>query len=115
MSGVLGLTRPRNGARDLTGSAAYRLNAARERLIKAGRPVGLMTLAELEEEATRWEQHLAADRQNAEAEEQAHEEAHLAFLKQYRRAEPGDEIGPDRDGRWYRLTEAEELEEIPAR
>jgi hypothetical protein len=114
MSGVLGLTKPRNGQRDLTGTAAHRLNAARERLIKAGRPVGLMTLAELEEEAVRWERQLEADRQSAEGEEQAAEERQREFMKAYRRAEPGDEIGPDRDGRWYRLTDTEDLIEIPA-
>jgi hypothetical protein len=111
-NGVLGLTRPRNGQRDLTGSAAYRMNSARERLIKAGRPASQLTLDDLEAEASRWEQHLAADRQNAEAEEQAREEEHRAFMKAYRTAEPGDQVGPDRDGKSYIITDDYDLEVI---
>src|SRR5689334_507532 len=111
-NGVLGLTRPANGTRDLVGMRAWRLNTARERLIKEGRPVGTLTLADLEAEAVRWEEYVAADRQAEAADEAARDEAQRAFMQSYRVAEPGDEIGPDRDGRHYIVDENYDLEVV---
>jgi hypothetical protein len=114
MSGVLGQTKPRNGNRDLTGTAAHRLNIARERLMKAGRPAATLTLADLEQEARRWDRQLADDRHVLAANKAERAEDHRAFMKAYRTAEPGDEIGPDKDGKWWTVDDDYDLVEIPA-
>jgi hypothetical protein len=112
MSGILGQVRV--SPRDVCGSRAYRLNTARERLIKAGRAASTLTLADLEVEAARWETREATRAQEREAEQEAAQDRRRSFLAQLRKAEPGDVIGPDENGAWWQLTAADDLVEVLA-
>jgi hypothetical protein len=113
-NGVLGLTPPRGGNRDITGTYARRMNLARQRLIAAGRPTSSLTQAEVEAEAQQYEQERSGKNGELARDKAAYARAD-AFLRQLRESGPGDIIGPDSDGQYWQVSDdGETIREVPA-
>lgn len=112
MTGILGQTPV--SPRDVCGTRAFRLNTARERLVKSGRAASTLTLDDLEVEAVRWETRAATQAQERVEQVRAAAEAHRAFLRQLRSAEVGETIGPDENGLFWMLTASDDLVEVVA-
>lgn len=115
MSGVLGLTRPSGGARDLTGSKAVALNLARQRLLKGGRPAESLTVADLDQEVRRYARERSERVRDQAAIEAESAARRAAFYASLRSAEPGQEIGPDEQGHFWRVEYDGSLSDLGAR